>query len=80
MPLTWNAVQEVYAPEPQEHLMRAQALGLSCPLDVFEQLFTDHHDEPEFAKIVAFVDCSGVEWEAARLSGVALRRVSRGAA
>ena len=75
MPLTWNAVQEVYAPEPQEHMMRAQALGLSCPLDVFEQLFTDHHDEPEFAKIVAFVDWSGVEWEEGRLTGVALRRV-----
>jgi len=75
MPLTWTAVQEVYAPEPQEHLARAQALGLSCPLDVFEQLFTDHHGEPEFARIVAFVDWSGVAWEEMRLSGLALRRV-----
>ena len=75
MALTWDTLQEFYAPDPQEHLARAQALGLNCPLDVFEQLFTDHHDDPEFAKIVAFVDWSGVEWEETRLSGVALRRV-----
>jgi len=75
MALTWNAVQAVYAPDPQDHLARAQALGLNCPLDVFEQLFTDHHDEPEFGKFLAFVDWSGVTREEGRLSGVALRRV-----
>ena len=75
MTLTWNALQKVYSPEPTEYLARAQALGLNCPLDVLEQLFTDHHDEPEFAKIIAFVDWGGVEWEEVRLSGVALRRV-----
>jgi hypothetical protein len=32
--------------------------GLDCPLDVFEQLFFDHHGDDDFAGVVQFVDCS----------------------
>src|SRR5450631_966321 len=54
----------------------AQALGLNCPLDVFEDLFFDHHGDDDFAGVVRFVDWAVVEWEERQLSGVALRRVA----
>jgi hypothetical protein len=38
--LTWSATQRVYATDVTEHFVGAQALGLECPLDVFEQLWT----------------------------------------
>jgi hypothetical protein len=58
MPLTWNAVQEVYSPDPVEFLAEAEGLGLQWPVDVFEQLFIDHHNDEEFAELVAFIDWS----------------------
>jgi len=58
--LTWNAVQQVYAADLTEHFAAAQALGLECPLDIFEQLFHDHHDDPELARVLRFVDCEAV--------------------
>ena len=75
MPLTWNAVQEVYSPDPVEFLADAEGLGRQWPLDVFEQLFIDHPDDQEFAELVRFIDWSTIEWSEKRLSGVALRRV-----
>lgn len=60
MGLTWNAVQAAYVSDSQEHLARAQALDLNCPLDVFEQLFADHHEEPEFAELLTFGDWTGL--------------------
>jgi len=73
--LSWHAIQQVYAVDLAEHLTRAQTLGLDCPLDVFEQLFHEHHDDPELADVLRFVDWSAVRWEQGDLSGVALRRL-----
>jgi hypothetical protein len=74
MTLTWNAVQETYSPDPVEFLALAQALGLQWPLDVFEQLFIDHHGDAEFSELVRIIDWGAIEWSEKRLSGVALRR------
>jgi hypothetical protein len=41
MPITWLNIEKQFASDIAEHLARAQALGLDCPLDVFEQLFHD---------------------------------------
>jgi hypothetical protein len=71
--ITWNAIQAVNAPEPTDHLSRAEALGLVCPPDVFEQLFYDHHNDGAMAQLLRFVDWSKVSWREEVLSGVALR-------
>jgi hypothetical protein len=76
MTITWTAVQTQYAANAADHFGRAQALGLECPLDVFEQLFHAHHGDDDFAGVVRFIDWANVEWEATTLSGVALRRVA----
>lgn len=76
MAIRWSAVHGVHLADVQEHWTRSQALGLDCPLDVFEQLFFDHHGDGDFAPVVRFVDWAAVEWEERALSGVALRRVA----
>jgi hypothetical protein len=76
MTIRWTAVQGAYTPDLQEHWTRAQALGIDCPLDVFEQLFFDHHGDEDFAGVVRFVDWAAVQCEQRSLSGVALRRVA----
>jgi hypothetical protein len=76
MTIRWSDVQGVYSAELQDYWTRAQALGLECPLDVFEQLFFDHHGDDAFASVVRFVDWTVVEWEGRPLSGVALRRIA----
>jgi len=75
MRITWTAIQETYSPDVSAHLARAQALGLNCPHDVFEQLFHDQHDNDSLASIVRLVDWGVVAWEQGALSGVALRQV-----
>jgi hypothetical protein len=75
MPLTWNAVQEVYSPDPVEFLALAEGLGLQWPLDVFEQIFIDRHEDEEFAELVRHIDWSTIEWNERRLSGIGLRRM-----
>ena len=73
--LTWSAIQQVCSADLQEHFAGAQGFGLECPLGVFEQLFHDHHDDPELAAVLRFVDWSAVRWEEGDLSGVVLRRL-----
>jgi hypothetical protein len=73
--LSWNALQKVYSPDPVEYLALAQGLGLQWPLDIFEQLFIDHHDDAEFAELVKFIDWTAIEWSETRFSGAALLRV-----
>jgi hypothetical protein len=75
MSLTWNALQKIYSPDPVEYLALAQGFGLQWPLDVFEQLFIDHHDDAEFAELVKFIDWGAIEWSEKRFSGAMLRRV-----
>ncbi|HEY0745462.1 MAG TPA: hypothetical protein VGD63_02085 [Steroidobacteraceae bacterium] len=73
--LTWNAVQRAYSPDPAEYFARAQGPGLQCPIDIFEQLFVDHHDDAEFGTLVGPIDWGAVEWTEKHLSGAALRRI-----
>ena len=76
MTIRWTAIEQQFALDVADHLARAQALGLDCPLDVFEQLFFDRHGDDHFAGVVRFVDWAVVEWEERQLSGVARRRVA----
>ena len=76
MKITWAAVQNQYATQATDHFAHAQAVGLECPWDVFEQLFHEHHDDKDFAQIVRFIDWAKVTWDETALSGVALRRVT----
>jgi hypothetical protein len=71
--LTWGAIQKVYAADVAEHAAAARALGLDCPAEVLESLFHEHHDDPEIAAVLRFVDWVEVVWEEGALSGVALR-------
>ena len=73
MNLNWAQIQSVYTAVAAEHSHRAASLGLDCPLDVFEQLFHDHHDDVEIASLVHFVNWGEVSWEEGAVSGVALR-------
>jgi len=75
MRLTWIVIQQSYSPDLAEHLARAEALGLNCPQEVFEQLFYDQQDNHSLAERVRFVDWSAVRWEESDLSGVALGQV-----
>ena len=64
MTLTWNALQKTYSSDPTEHLAAAQALGLECPIDVFEQLFIDHHGDTEFGHVCgARQNQAGYAWQ-----------------
>ena len=63
MRLTWAAIQQSYVPALAEHLARAEALGLNCPQDVFEQFFYEQHDNHLLTERVRFVDWSAVTWE-----------------
>jgi hypothetical protein len=76
MTISWAAVQSIQAAGAAEHFVRAQALGLECPLDVFEQLFHDHTGNEGFASAVRSIDWANVLWEETALSGAALRRVA----
>jgi hypothetical protein len=76
VPIRWSDVQRVFVADLQEHWLRSQALGLQCPVDVFEQLFFEHHGDDEFARLLRFVDWQTTTWEERQLSGVALRRVA----
>ena len=66
----------MYSADFQDQWSRSQGLGLECPIDVFEQLFFDHHGDDVFASLLRFVDWGIVTWEDRQLSGVALRRVA----
>jgi hypothetical protein len=75
MALTWGSVQQVYSPDPVEFLAFAEGLGLQWPLDVFEQLFIDHHDDEEFGELVGLIDWTRIEWTELPFSGETLRRI-----
>lgn len=75
IPLTCSAIRNGYTPDLVEHHAAAQALGLDCPLDVFEQLFHDPHGDGRLAEAVRFLDWRSVSWREDTLTGFALRRV-----
>jgi hypothetical protein len=75
MTIRWAAIQGQHAANATDHFARAQALGLECPFDVFEQLFHEHHGDHYFAQVVRFIDWAIVEWEETALRrGAAPRR------
>ena len=74
--LSWRRIQSLYDADASTHWGRCRAQGFDCPLDVFEQLFHDHHVDEDFGHRVRFVDWGTVRWDEAELSGVALRRVA----
>ena len=77
MTLNWTHLQAAYDPDVETHWVACcQALGLDCPLEVFEELFFEHHDNADFAALYRAIDWSTVTWDAVELSGVALRRVA----
>jgi len=73
--VNWIALQRAYLLEPAEHALRAEALGVQCPPDVFEQLFHEQHDNTVLDQVLRFVDWSAVAWEEGELPAVALRQL-----
>ena len=76
MTISWTAIQALHEPDLERHWVRCRdELGLDCPLDVFEELFFEHHGDAEFGTLYRAVDWSAVAWTETELSGVLLRRV-----
>lgn len=73
--MRWAAIQALFDPDTFRHRASVTAAGLHVPLDVFEQLFHDHHGDEAFEPLVRAVDWARVEWAEAQLAGVALRQV-----
>lgn len=77
MTVPWTAIQSLHQPRLDDHWARCRAeLGLECPLDVFEELFFEHHADPDFGALYRAVDWGAVAWSEDTLSGMALRRVA----
>ena len=74
--IDWSIIEKQFTPDVADHWARVQAVGLDCPLDVFEQLFHDHAVNDAFAAVVQFIDWASVQWEDTELSGIALRGVA----
>jgi hypothetical protein len=74
--LTWPIIQQLHAADLATYWQRVSDAGLECPLDVFEQLFFDHHDDADFAAVVRLIDWQTVRWEEVNWSAAALRRIS----
>ena len=77
--LGWTTVQSLHVPDLATHWQSGSDAGLECPLDVFEQLFFDHHGDTDFAAVVRFVDWQALQWEEVDFSGVSPRIQSRSA-
>ena len=77
MAVNWSQVQALYEPTLEAHWARCRdELALDCPIEVFEELFFEHHGDALFADLCRAVDWQGVIWRETELSGVALRRVA----
>ena len=73
MILPWSAIEGLYVGSCELHWQRAQAQGLDCPIDVFEQLFWEHYGDADFARDLHDVDWFQIEWREESFSGVTLR-------
>jgi len=77
MPISWSAIQALHEPDLDRHWVRCrEELDLDCPVEVFEELFFEHHGDAEFGTLYRAVDWSAVAWTETELSGVVLRRVA----
>jgi hypothetical protein len=77
MSVQWQRISERYQPVAERHWEEcAREFGLDCPLEVFTQLFHEHHADADFAELYRAVDWGRVEWREEALSGVQWRQVS----
>jgi hypothetical protein len=72
---SWARIQRLYDSDPVVHWHRCESEGLSCPQEVFMQLFHEEANNEDFAVIVRSVDWGRVMWELQDFSGIALRQV-----
>jgi hypothetical protein len=73
----WQWIQVLYDPDPVRHHAAASAGedGLVVPLEVFEQVFHEHHGDAEFEARVRDIDWTPVAWTSITMSGSQLRQV-----
>jgi hypothetical protein len=77
MPISWTAIHALHEPDLDRHWAHCRdELGLDCPLEVFEELFFEHHGDAEFGSLYRAVDWSTVAWTETELSGLLLRRIA----
>jgi hypothetical protein len=72
---SWARIQRLYDADAVAHWQRCEAEGLSCPQEVFTQLFHEEANNEDFAVIVRSIDWGRVTWELQESSGIALRHV-----
>ena len=54
MPISWTAIQALHEPDLERHWARCRdELTLDCPLEVFEELFFEHHGDDDFGGAVS---------------------------
>jgi len=72
----WQWIQALYDPDPVKHHAATSAGedGLAIPLEVFEQVFHEHHGDSEFAAHVGDVDWTPVVWDSVTMTGAQLRQ------
>ena len=70
--LTSSEIAALYLDDPDQHRRAAEAAGLVCPADVFEQLFHEPRGDNQFAQTVDNIDWQNVRWREVELSGAAL--------
>lgn len=75
--MQWQSIQALYDPDSVRHHAAASAGedGLVIPLEVFEQVFHDHHGDSEFEARVRDVDWTPITWDAVMMPGAQLRQV-----
>lgn len=76
MSLQWQKIQGLYDEDATQHWERAQAIGVDCPFDVFEQLFWEQHGNVNCDDLYRSINWSEVVWGPLSLSGITLRQVS----
>jgi hypothetical protein len=74
--LSWSAIQAKRFVHAEAQWNLCETFGLTCPFDVFEQLFFDHHGDEDFAALVTNVDWGRVRWQERLMSGEDLQRVT----
>jgi hypothetical protein len=74
--LSWTEIQDKRFAHAEAQWNLCETFGLSCPFDVFEQLFYDHHGDEDFGSVVVHVDWSRVRWRECLMSADALKRVA----
>jgi hypothetical protein len=71
----WAAIQTLYDGDCFRHRAFVTAAGLDVPLEVFAQLFHDHHGDTVFEPLVRTVDWARIEWRESSRGGASLRQV-----